>query len=325
MRLVDRHPFLDATALASRFAPPHRFEDVRFETYMPDPAYPTQTEALARCQAFTRVTDGPRRRFWQRSHTPARPGLYLDGGFGVGKTHLLASLWHAHVGRKAYLTFTELTAFVGFAGMDAATSTFRDHALLCIDEFELDDVANTLMVVSFLRGALADGLRVAVTSNTLPDRLGEGRFSAVDFRREIAAIAQHFDDFRVDGPDFRTSHRPLPLVAHATSDVDSVSTDTFDELLPHLRRVHPVQYGAMFDGLGAVRIEGLHPITDQGDALMFVQFIDKLYDARIPMSLNGCDVAALFDTSYRNGGFRKKYGRAESRMTAMQEESTGVL
>jgi len=26
---------------------------------------------------------------------PQAGGVYLDGGFGVGKTHLLASLWHA--------------------------------------------------------------------------------------------------------------------------------------------------------------------------------------------------------------------------------------
>ena len=48
---------------------------------------------------------------------PAGPmGLYLDGGFGVGKTHLLASTWHAAPGPKAYGTFVELTHLVGALG-----------------------------------------------------------------------------------------------------------------------------------------------------------------------------------------------------------------
>lgn len=30
----------------------------------------------------------------------AAQGIYLDGGFGVGKTHLLASLWHDSRGQS---------------------------------------------------------------------------------------------------------------------------------------------------------------------------------------------------------------------------------
>ena len=128
----------------------------------------------------------------------------------MGKTHLIAALWHATDGPAAYLTFAELTALIGFEGMDAAVAAFADHRLICLDEFELDDVANTLMTVTFLRRVLAGGaLRVATTSNSLPDRLGEGRFSAEDFRREIAAIAEHFDVVRIDGPDVRATRTVL--------------------------------------------------------------------------------------------------------------------
>jgi hypothetical protein len=34
----------------------------------------------------------------------------------------------------------------------------------------------------------------------------------------------------------------------------------------------------------------------------------------------GCDVTALFPESYRHGGYRKKYGRCESRLGAMLGE-----
>ena len=39
----------------------------------------------------------------------------------------------------------------------------------------------------------------AATSNTLPDALGEGRFSAQDFLREIQGLRAHFVPVRVDG------------------------------------------------------------------------------------------------------------------------------
>src|SRR3712207_9046547 len=44
---------------------------------------------------------------------------------------------------------------------------------------------------------------LAATSNTLPGSLGEGRFAAEDFLREIQALADRFEVVRVDGEDYR--------------------------------------------------------------------------------------------------------------------------
>src|SRR4051812_36033388 len=186
IRLVDRTPHLTVEQLLERLVPPSRFSDVRFDTYVPNPEHPSQGAARDAMEAFARSArpEPSKRRWLRRDSRPleaGRPARYLDGGYGVGKTHLLASLWHAADGIKSYLTFAELTAIIGFAGMERAISAFGAHDLLCIDEFELDDVANTLMAVTFLRAVIADGTRVAATSNTLPDRLGEGRFASEDF------------------------------------------------------------------------------------------------------------------------------------------------
>ena len=333
MRLVDLHPSLGGDELLARFVPPRRFAQVRFETYVPSPDHPSQAEALARVEALAKPADeGGRGFFGRRKGGPAGPpGLYLDGGFGVGKTHLIAALWHAHPGPGAYLTFGELTALIGFIGMDDAVAAFGDHRLLCLDEFELDDVANTLMTVTFLRGVLARGdVRVATTSNSLPDRLGEGRFNAEDFRREIAAISEHFDVVRIDGPDVRAQQTVLretvgeDEVAAVVAGADPATTadDDFGELLAHLRDVHPVQYGPLVDAADTVVVRNLVPVTNQGDALLLVALIDELYDAGTRVLTTGCGVSELFDESYRHGGYRKKYGRAESRLSAMLGEAT---
>ncbi|HVF73493.1 MAG TPA: cell division protein ZapE [Acidimicrobiales bacterium] len=319
--MVDRRPALTAADLVARFHPPKRFAGVRFETYVPNPAHPSQAAARAELERFAAPPE-PTKRWFRKQPDQGKPGRYLDGGFGVGKTHLLASLWHVSPGPKAYLTFGELTSVIGFLGMDKAVETFAGHKLLCIDEFELDDVANTLMTVTFLRSVVPTGTRVATTSNSLPDRLGEGRFHAADFAREIAAIASWFDVLRIDGPDYRASARteaePLDDADLDRLDVDgAVSEDDFDSLLGHLRQVHPVQFGALLDGLDAVVIRGLHPIANQGDALLFVALVDELYDAEITVAASGCAVHDLFPPSYRNGGYRKKYGRCESRLAAL--------
>ena len=320
----------------ARFVPPHRFEKVRFENFVPNPDFPSQQQALVAMERFAAdLCEAARpkagRRWWRRDgpvvEAPGHMGRYLDGGYGVGKTHLLAALWHAVPPPAAYLTFAELTAVIGFVGMSEAIDAFSGYRLICIDEFELDDVANTLMTVSFLRGLLPVGTRVATTSNSLPDRMGEGRFHADDFRREITAIADHFEVVRIDGPDYRGRSGVVvdPLADHELDRVVTMisgpsTIDSLDELLPHLRRVHTVQFAAILDGLDAVFIRGLHPIRNQGDALLFVHLVDELYDAGLSFAASGCPISELFPESYRHGGFRKKYGRCESRLSAMLSE-----
>ncbi len=315
--LVDIRPRLDAVALARRFTPPARFDSARFSNYVPDPAFPSQAATRDALGEFARPL---LRKHWWKKDPQTKYARYLDGGFGVGKTHLLASLWHQFSGPKTYLTFTELTAYIGFAGMGVATDAFSHYGLVCIDEFELDDVANTLMVVSFLRAVMNGcATKLAVTSNTLPDRLGEQRFSASDFTREITAIADHFEELRIDGADYRTSHSHVHL--STVEGGSRATTDEFDELLAHLRTVHPVHYGALLDHIDKVTITGLHSLDAQDDALLVVQMIDELYDAQIPVHIVGCSPEDVFAPSYRKGGYRKKYGRAESRLIAMQAES----
>src|SRR3954468_20744552 len=185
-RLADRTVTVDASRMAESLVPPRQFVDSSLANYRPDPDYPSQQDAVDAVGAFTaHWTARPGGLFRRGPKPPERPGLYLDGGFGVGKTHLLAALWHAAPGRKYFGTFIEYTALVGALGYAPAVELFKGASLVCIDEFELDDPGDTRLM-SRLLGALADtGTRIAATSNTPPNALGEGRFAAQDFLREI--------------------------------------------------------------------------------------------------------------------------------------------
>ena len=86
IRLVDRFPALGADELVARFVPPRRFEKVRFETYVPNPGFPSQEQALVAMERFAAdlcEESRPRtRRWWRRDSEPASgpTGRYLDGG-----------------------------------------------------------------------------------------------------------------------------------------------------------------------------------------------------------------------------------------------------
>ncbi len=313
--------------LVAEMVPPPRFDGARFETYRPDPAQPSQAAAVAALQEFAQRLEPPRRRLFGRPRDEGPGGVYLDGGFGVGKTHLLASLWHVAPEPKAYGTFVELTHLVGALGFAGTVEALSGHRLLAIDEFELDDPGDTVLVSTLLTRLAEAGVRLAATSNTLPGALGEGRFAAQDFLREIQGLAQRFTALRVDGEDYR--HRGLPSAPPPAPDAElerraaepGAALDAFDRLVAHLSTLHPSRYGALVDGVRLVCLRGVHPVTDQNAALRLVVLADRLYDRDVPVLASGTPLDELFPDELLRGGYRKKYLRAVSRLTALARQA----
>ena len=333
IRLVSRVPAIRPDALVASLAPPPRFDEVRFATYVPDPAEPSQAAAVAALETFAgHLAAGPPKRSLFRRPAPAPPpGVYLDGGYGVGKTHLLASLWHAAPGPKAYCTFAELTNLTGALGFAETVEALRGHRLLAIDEFELDDVGDTVLISTLLRKLVDAGVRLAATSNTLPGRLGQGRFAAEDFLREIQGLAAHFAVLRIEGEDYR--HRGLPPAPPplSTAEVEArayatpgASLDDFAALCAHLESLHPVRYGDLLDGVSLVCLRDVAPVPDQATALRVVVLADRLYDRDVPVVASGVAFDELFGADMLAGGYRKKYYRAISRLVALSREGEGL-
>ncbi|MFD4420129.1 cell division protein ZapE [Agromyces sp. NPDC058484] len=338
VRLVERNPSITGAEIASELAPPPQFEHASFESYRPDSGFPSQQAALDRLNTFAGAWRAAQRPggFFSRKR-PARielPGVYLDGGFGVGKTHLLAALWHVAHGPKYFGTFIEYTALVGALGYANAVKLLSGARLICIDEFELDDPGDTMLMTRFLGELMAGGTRVAATSNTPPNALGEGRFAAADFLREIHALASNFETLRIDGLDYRRRDteghaealgRDADAEHSATALADRghrVSLDTFDALIAHLATVHPSKYIKLIDGIEFIALTGVHQLTDQNAALRLVAFIDRVYDAEIPIIASGTPLDEVFADDMMAGGYRKKYLRSMSRMIAL---TTGEL
>ncbi|MEX2540817.1 MAG: cell division protein ZapE [Trueperaceae bacterium] len=361
-------------------SPPRRFSTATFSSYLP--THPSQAEACGLVRTFAARSGEARRRWlwpWLRSLSGtsggdsggnsggnrvansggevvagdgmrggSASGLYLDGGYGVGKTHLLAAAFHASTSKdKAYLTFQQLVHLIGTMGMEAARERFASVSLLCLDEFELDDPGNTLIVKRFLEALFAAGGAVITTSNTPPEAQGRGRFNAQDFRREIQAIAGSFQVVSLGGSDYRRRARPAELLSPAelasqlsaaqnlqpltTGEQNappatgarnrSLVTCDFPELLEVLRGLHPVRYGSLLDRIAIIFVRGVKNLPSQSDSLRFVHFIDHLYDRQVGLRASGTvSLPEIFDDSYRRGAYQKKYERCLSRLGELLEE-----
>lgn len=335
VQLIDRVPHMTAEDMVQALVPPPQFKTASFDTYIPDHDYASQAEAVEICRAFAGDVAGStaggrgflsRILFSKKSNT-TKPGVYLDGGFGVGKTHLLASTWHAYPGRKYFGTFIEYTALVGALGYQNAVRVFTGASLIAIDEFELDDPGDTMVMSKLLGELVATGTSVMATSNTPPNALGEGRFAAQDFLREITKLAEVFQTVRIDGVDFRRRAVEGEAVVTAPEKLEqqvearvaageTVSRDTFASIVDHLAKVHPSKYVRLLDGIDTIVIDEVTELTNQAEALRFVAFIDRVYDAQIPVIASGHPLDEIFGGGMLEGGYRKKYLRSVSRLIA---------
>ena len=330
---VDRLPSVTSTSIDDvirGFVPTRRFANVSFDNYEPDGRYPSQLVARDRLRNFAAHIGQARRadllKRLLRKSPEISQSIYLDGGYGVGKTHLLAATYHASEDQRLYLSFGELAYTISRLGLEPTLEAVQKTRLLCIDEFELDDVAQTRMAATFLRRLLERrGLPIAVvtTSNTLPSDLGHGRFAAEAFQREIGDIAARFEVVSIDGEDYR--HRHWNELARTTADVQDASALRrayaedpapktarvlldWPSLARQLEAVHPVHYAQIATRLDALFVEDLRRIDDQAVALRLVHFVDKLYDQEVRVTLttrNDLPLVEIFSSTYRNGGTRR--------------------
>ena len=328
-RLLDRHPELSVAGMLAHFVPPQQFRDATLDNYVPDANFPSQSEALDAVKHFALGGTFEAKGRWfskpKKASADNRPGIYLDGGFGVGKTHLLAALWHRTPGRTYYGTFIEFTALVGALGYKGAVEHLRGADLLAIDEFELDDPGDTMVMSRLLGELVASGTRLAATSNTPPHALGEGRFAAEDFLREITALSDKFQTIRIEGEDYRRRDFEGHATSFTTAELDlkaatagaDVTRDSFSDIINHLATIHPSRFVGLVEGLRAIIVDDVHQLHDQAQALRLVALVDRLYDQQVAIASSGLPLDEVFDDAMLGGGYRKKYLRAVSRMIAL--------
>lgn len=322
--------------LADELEPPAHFDGATFESYIPEAAYPSQMAARDAVRRFIETIGNSikgKRWLMRFAKKMEGKGLYLDGGFGVGKTHLLAAAYHAFTGKKAYLSFQELMFLVGLIRLAGMVHMLAKYDLVIIDEFELDDPANSRIATNLLGQLLDRGASILTSSNTPPGALGEEKFSSEDFRRELGALTNRFMQLRIDGDDYRITHRLFgdassswtsdeaqfeSIVAEYAPNARRTLSLEFDEMEELLGSAHPIRVRLALKQFDAVIIDEFGVFDHPHEALRFVYFVDKLYDNNIKLAVfSRVNIADIFHPAIMHGGDTKKYRRTLSRLVEL--------
>jgi cell division protein ZapE len=326
------HEPVSASDLLNSLIPPHHFLLSTFDNYRVDERFPAQSAAvdILKQAVASKSAKSFLQRFFQSPNATPGHGVYLDGGFGVGKTHLLAAAFHAFEGRKAYLTFQELMFLVGLQRLDVTLRSLSTYRLLALDEFELDDPANTRIASTLLSGLMANGVDVITTSNTPPGALGRERFSTDDFKRELSALAEKFRNVEVDGEDYRQLHQLSKPTSRSWFKPDDPPAEIDDHILAHhlslsfealrslLASAHPIRIRKAIGQFQSLLVTDLDAFQHPHDALRFVYFIDKVYDCDIRLIVTSLlEPIELFVDMFVIGGDKKKYLRTVSRLVEL--------
>ncbi|MEM7254270.1 MAG: cell division protein ZapE [Pseudomonadota bacterium] len=183
-------------------------------------------------------------------------GLYLWGGVGRGKTHLMNTFFDVvpfeeksriHFHRFMQRVHEELKSLRDIEDPlnRLAERLSKEFRLLCLDEFHVSDIADAMILSRLLECLFERGVTLVTTSNVPPADLYKNGLQRARFLPAIELISQNTKVVHVDGAvDYRL--RTLEQAEIFLSPINASSDDAliklFDELMPeNVRDVSSVE------------------------------------------------------------------------------------
>jgi cell division protein ZapE len=193
------------------------------------------------------LANPPIKRFLgRRLRWPDVDGLYLWGGVGRGKTHLMDAFYEAlpfpyklrthfhrfmldvHERRKKYPDERDPLKFV-------ATEIAEKVRVLCFDEFFVSDIADAMILGRLFQHLFSLGVTLVATSNCAPDELYRDGLQRANFLPAIDMLKANVTVLNVDGGiDYRLRALTRAELYHWPNDAraDEVFAVAFEDIAP---------------------------------------------------------------------------------------------
>jgi len=297
-------------------------------------------------------------------------GLYLVGEVGRGKSMLMDLFFDtAEVPRKQRIHFHKFMQTVHARVHEykkthpsvsdpippLADRISGEAALLCFDEFQVNDIADAMILGRLFQALFDRGVVVVTTSNTAPDDLFKGQPGRDAFLPFIALIKQRLDVIEMNGArdyrrerlrGLRTWHVPADAMATRELDAafdrltggkppqpttltvmgrtltiettaDGVARCSFDFLCN--QPLGAGDYLAVARSFHTLIIDAIPRLSPDNydSARRFIVLVDTLYDQRVKLVASA---EATPDKLYQRGENAKMFERTASRLDEMQSE-----
>jgi cell division protein ZapE len=167
------------------------------------------------------------------------PGsIYLWGPVGRGKTLLLQAIdasYFKNSGQFHFLEFMQLIHSSLFEVSNhkdplvlVAKKIAKNYDMIFIDEFQIEDIADAMIIGSVIESLIAKGVRIILSSNTHPSNLYQDGLQRSKFLPAIEFIQSHFMIFYLQGfEDYRL--RDIALINSDEPDIKDFLSKTFSE------------------------------------------------------------------------------------------------